>query len=95
MVQISSENVGARPYKQYSATGVSQPTADVTLEKDEIYNLIEFIEIEFIDSIRKDEEIDNIEYIVSMMNAFQKLKFAYASVKLEEESEEANQEESK
>lgn len=95
MVQIVGENIEAHSYKQYAAEGQSPATADITLEKDEIYNLIDFIEIEFIDAVRKDEEIDNIDYIVSMMNALQKLRLAYAGIKLEEEYAETNQEESK
>ena len=67
----------------------------ITLDKDELYNIIDFIEVEFINVIRNDTEIDNIDYIVSMMSALQKFRLAYASIKLEEESEEANQEESK
>ena len=66
------------------AEGQSPVTAEVTLEKDELYNLIDFIEIEFIDAIRRDEEIDNIDYVVTMMNALQKLRAAYACLKLEE-----------
>ena len=56
-------------------------TCMVSLSKTEIANLIEFIEIEFIDSVRRDSEIDNIEYIVSMMNALQKLRFAHDCLK--------------
>lgn len=32
--------------------------------------------IEFIDSIRRDEYIDNIEYVIDMMNALQAMRFA-------------------
>jgi hypothetical protein len=85
----------AHPYKQYAAAEQTPITADITLEKDEIYNLIEFIEIEFINSVRNDENIDNIDYIISMMNALQKLRLAYASIKLDEESAKIIQEESK
>ena len=87
MMQVVGEGVEAHPYKEYAvdaAEGQSPITADVTLEKDELYNLIDFIEIEFIDAIRRDEEIDNIDYVVNMMNALQKLRAAYACLKLEE-----------
>ena len=71
------------------------PRAEVTLDKDELSNVIEFIELNFIESIRNDLDIDNIEYIISMMSALQKFRLAYASIKLEEESQEYRQEEIK
>lgn len=74
----------AKPYKEYSTAPRSQLTATVVFDKDELYNLIDFIEIEFIDSIRRDEEVDNIDYIISMMNALQKLRCAHNSLKKEE-----------
>ena len=74
---------GAKPYKEYSTAPKSQLMATVVFDKDELYNLIDFIEIEFIDSIRKDEEVDNIDYIISMMNALQKLRCAHDSLKKE------------
>lgn len=73
-----------KPYKEYSTAPKSQLTATVVFDKDELYNLIDFIEIEFIDSIRKDEDVDNIDYIISMMNALQKLRCAHNSLKKEE-----------
>lgn len=87
MMQVVGENIEAHPDKEYSvyvAEWQSPVTAEVTLEKDELYNLIDFIEIEFIDAIRRDEEIDNIDYVVTMMNALQKLRAAYACLKLAE-----------
>lgn len=74
----------AKPYKEYSTAPKSQLMATVAFDKDELYNLIDFIEIEFIDSIRKDEEVDNIDYIISMMNALQKLRCAHDYLKKEE-----------
>ena len=74
----------AKPYKEYSTAPKSQLTATVVFDKDELYNLIDFIEIEFIDSIRRDEEVDNIDYIISMMNALQKLRCAHNSLMKEE-----------
>ena len=67
-----------------SQYGCGEETYMVSLSKTEIANIIEFIEIEFIDSIRKDDEIDNIDYVVSMMNALQKLRFANDYLKKEE-----------
>ena len=71
------------------------PRAEVTLDKDELDNVIEFIELNFVESIRNDLDIDNIDYIISMMSALQKFRLAYASIKLEEESQESSQEEIK
>lgn len=83
---------------EYTVDSVEYTTptrAEVTLDKDELNNVIEFIELNFIESIRNDPDIDNIDYIISVMSALQKFRLAYASIKLEEESEEDNQEESK
>ena len=83
---------------EYTADSVEYtlpPRAEVTLDKDELDNVIEFIELNFIESIRNDLDIDNIEYIISMMSALQKFRLAYASIKLEEESQESSQEEIK
>ena len=64
--------------------GCGEETCMVSLSKTELSNIIDFIEIEFIDSIRRDEETDNIDYIISMMNALQKLRCAHDSLKKEE-----------
>lgn len=48
----------------------------VELTESQIDNLIDFIECEFIDSVRKDADMDNIDYIVDMMNALQILRRA-------------------
>ena len=95
MMQVVGDTVEAHPYKTYSVSAKSPLTEAVTLDKDELYNIIDFIEVEFINAVRNDTEIDNIDYIVSMMSALQKFHLAYASIKLEEESTENNQEESK
>lgn len=76
----------AHPYKNCSTSPKSVLTGTVTFDKDELYNIIDFIEIEFIRAIRDDEDIDNIDYLVSMMNALQKLRFAYESIRQQEES---------
>lgn len=57
------------------------------LTKSQIENLIEFIELHFIDAIRDDPDIDNIDYVVDMMSALTKLRDTLAAIK----SEEANQ----
>lgn len=95
MMQIAGDTVEAHPYKTYSISAKSPLTETVTLDKDELYNIIDFIEVEFINAIRNDTDIDNIDYVVSMMNALQKFRLAYASIKLEEESQESSQEEIK
>lgn len=67
-----------------NAFGCGDSACMVSLTKTELGNLVEFIEIEFIDSIRKDPDIDNVDYVVSMMNALQKLRFAHDTLKQEE-----------
>lgn len=76
----------ATPYKSSAVSPKSKLTEIVLLDKDELYNVIDFIEVEFIRAIRDDEDIDNIDYVVSMMNALQKFRSAYESIKLQEES---------
>ena len=83
---------------EYTVDSVEYTTptrAEVTLDKDELNNVIEFIELNFIDSVRNDLDIDNIDYIISMMSALQKFRLAYVSIKLDEESQESSQEEIK
>lgn len=42
--------------------------------KSQVDNLIEFIELNFIDIFRNDIEVDNIDYVVDMMDALTKLR---------------------
>lgn len=42
--------------------------------KSQVDNLIEFIELNFIDVVRNDTDIDNIDYVVDMMDALVKLR---------------------
>lgn len=42
--------------------------------KSQVDNLIEFIELNFIDVLRNDTDIDNIDYVVDMMDALTKLR---------------------
>ena len=44
------------------------------LTRSQVENLIEFIELHFIDSIRNDPDIDNIEYVVDMMDTLKMLR---------------------
>ena len=44
------------------------------LTKSQVDNLIEFIELNFIDVVRNDTDIDNIDYVVDMMDALTKLR---------------------
>lgn len=45
------------------------------LTESQVKNLADFIELYFIESIQNDRDIDNIHYVVDMMNAFQKLRY--------------------
>lgn len=56
------------------------------LTKSQVENLIEFVEFHFIDSIREDTEIDNIDYVVDMMDALTKLRSTLEVLKLEDKS---------
>lgn len=49
----------------------------IELTKRQIRNLIDFIELEFYGSIRRDTEIDNIDYAVDLMNVLQTLRDVY------------------
>lgn len=42
--------------------------------QSQVNNLIEFIELNFIDVVRNDTDIDNIDYVVDMMDALTKLR---------------------
>lgn len=42
--------------------------------KSQVDNLIEFIELNFINVVRNDTDIDNIDYVVDMMDALTKLR---------------------
>lgn len=50
-------------------------TVQLTLTKSEVRSLIDFIKYDFISSIRKDEELDNIEYVCDICRAYRKLKY--------------------
>ena len=56
------------------------------LTKSQVENLIDFIEINFIDNIRADTDIDNIDYVIDMMSALIKLRETYKAMKRKEEA---------
>lgn len=47
---------------------------NIVLTKSQVKNLIEFFQFNFIESVRSDEDIDNIEYLCDMCNLYQTLK---------------------
>lgn len=49
---------------------------EIKLTKSQVENLLSFFEFEFIPSIQRDEEIDNINYLVEMCEVYTKLKEA-------------------
>ena len=48
----------------------------ITLSQDEVDNLVEFFELEFLPMARKDDTIDNMRYLTSMGDVFRKLENA-------------------
>lgn len=56
------------------------------LTKSQVENLIDFIEINFIDIIRADTDIDNIDYVIDMMCVLVKLRETYKTMKRKEEA---------
>ena len=46
----------------------------ITLTKSQCKNIAEFIEFNIFENIRNDDEIDNILWLVGMMDAYYKLK---------------------
>ncbi len=65
---------------------------DVPLTASQINNLVEFIEFEFIEMVRRDEYIDNIDYVVDMMNALQVLRAFKSQQEREKQSSVFNEE---
>ena len=47
---------------------------NINLTPSQVENLVEFFEFNFIDSIRKDVDIDNMDYIVNMCDIYTTLK---------------------
>ena len=48
----------------------------ITFSKDEIDNLIELFELEFLPMVQRDDGIDNMRYLFSMGNVHRKLEAA-------------------
>lgn len=48
----------------------------ITFSKDEIDNLMEFFELEFLPMVQRDDSIDNLRYLVSMSDVYRKLDAA-------------------
>lgn len=46
----------------------------IELTKSQVDNLMEFFEFEFIDSVRNNTDIDNMNYLVDMCDIYKKLK---------------------
>ena len=53
----------------------------ITLSQDEVDNLVEFFELEFLPMVRKDDTIDNMRYLTSMGDVFRKLENAQKRLK--------------
>jgi hypothetical protein len=53
----------------------------ITLSQDEVDNLVEFFEMEFLPMVRKDDTIDNMRYLTSMGDVFRKLENAQKRLK--------------
>jgi len=53
---------------------MNEKTYSLKLTKSQIENLKEFFEFEFIDSIRDNTDIDNIDYLVDMMEIYKQFK---------------------
>ena len=47
---------------------------EIKLTKSQAENLLSFFEFEFIPSIQRDDEIDNIDYLVEMCEVYKKLR---------------------
>ena len=53
----------------------------ITLSQDEVDNLVEFFELEFLPMVRRDESIDKLRYLTSMGDVFRKLEAAQKRLK--------------
>ena len=47
---------------------------EIKLTKSQAENLLSFFEFEFIPSIQRDEDIDNINYLLEMCDIYKKLR---------------------
>lgn len=62
----------------------------VMLTASQIENLMDFIDLEFIASIRRDEDVDNIAYLRDISDAYMTLKAKYDELKKDGESDETD-----
>ena len=53
----------------------------ISLSQDEVENLVEFFELEFLPMVRRDDTIDNLRYLTSMGDVFRKLEAAQKRLK--------------
>ena len=53
----------------------------IAFSKDEMDNLVEFFELEFLSMIRRGDSIDNMRYLTSMGDVFRKLENAQKRLK--------------
>ena len=53
----------------------------IAFSKDEVDNLVEFFELEFLSRVRRDDGIDNMRYLTSMGGVFRKLEEAQKRLK--------------
>ena len=53
----------------------------IALSQDEVDNLVEFFEMEFLPMVRKDDTIDNMRYLTNMGDVFRKLENAQKRLK--------------
>ncbi len=48
----------------------------IELTDSQVKNLADFFELEFVDSVKRDDSIDNINYLVDMCDIYSKLNKA-------------------
>ena len=46
----------------------------IEITKDEAESLLDFIEVSFFDTIRNDEDVDNLEWAMNIMSVYKKCK---------------------
>lgn len=47
----------------------------IEITKEEAESLLDFIEVSFFDTIRNDEDVDNLEWVINIMSVYQKCKW--------------------
>lgn len=71
---VNTENTSAAINNRTVSEVAQFMTYTLNLTESQVENLVEFFQFKFIDMIREDEEIDNIEYIADMMEIYKGLK---------------------